>query len=606
MLKILFWLLLTVPLWPLAGVSLAQSQSSGQNQGQVLRAIYPTAPLSLDPQGLPDEAAWPIIMAAYDRLVTLKPGTAEPVPSVARRVLVSPDGLKYTFVLNEGLSFADGTAINSDAVLYTFDRLMSSEAGRRYYPHLYGFEAVGNYTFILKLRQPWPPFLASLALPMASLISPGLKGRDPQYLNDRSLGSGRYQVYDWRGDTIGLRLRPDLRAKPPVSFVMFHYESDPQKRYEKMLAHQAHLTVEPQAPAEAPPLPDTYRPLNVPSFAVRYLAFNTRRPYTQPQNARRALGWLIADIFKDRPGRLNGPFPEGLFYNAPSGFSQAVNQSVDRLAEARHILRQLGPPTGALTLAYWGGDQKLMEDAVLIAQTLRAYGFAINLKRLDGEEGNRIADSGDYDLYLDSRRSQIPSADMWLARFLDPLSPPASNPAFFQHPRAEKIIAEIGQTVGQPNDGPNDIRRVERERARLVAELAELAETEAPYVFLYQLEVPLIVDERLADLMPHPMWPEVWPLDQSNLSAYGPRSGENPTGRRRPSPPASELPKPAPPAAPQTPSPPVQAEETEAAAAAPSPEPAPEPSSQAPAQPEPEEELDYDDFYGPDELLADQ
>jgi peptide/nickel transport system substrate-binding protein len=66
---------------------------------QVFRAIYPQAPLSLDPHAEPDPAAWPVILAAYDRLMTLAPGTAEPKAALAKTWTVSDNGLIYTFVL---------------------------------------------------------------------------------------------------------------------------------------------------------------------------------------------------------------------------------------------------------------------------------------------------------------------------------------------------------------------------------------------------------------------------------------------------------------------------------------------------------------------------
>lgn len=616
--RLIIILLLFIPAMDGWGELWAQSGknngSIGAGQPQVFRAIYPTAPLNLDPQGLPDEAAWPIIMAAYDRLMALKPGTAEPTPSLARRVIVSPDGLKYTFFLNEGMTFADGTAINTDAAYFTFDRLMSSEVGRRYYPHLYGFEPVGQYTFMLKLRRPWPPFLASLTLPMASLVSPGLQNRSPEYLTDRTLGSGQYQVYDWKGDTIGLKVRPDLRSKPPVAFAMFHYEADGRKRYEKMLAHHAHLTLNPAPPSDGTSLPTQYRQLEAPTFSARYLAFNTRRPYTRMQNARRAMGFLISDIFKDRPSFMTGLFPDGLFYNSPAK-NTASPSLEEKAAQGRNILREVGPPAGALVLAYPSDVPQVMEDAIIIAQTLIAYGFSINMVSLDGEKGRQIMENGDYDLFLGTRTPKIPSADMWLAGLLDATSSAESNPAFFNHGRANQLIAEIAAAVGRPEDGPNDIRRVERERAGLLADLAEIAVIESPYVFLYQLWQPMVIDERLTNLRPHPMWPEVWPLDQTNLVTASLKSGVNPTGKR----PAAQAQTPAPivkpavpaPATPTVPVPP--APEASAAQAEPPADrlaPIPEPPAGTPPAADdpydylpPAEDLSYDDFYVPEDLI---
>lgn len=523
-----------------------KSKAGALRQDQVFRAIYPAAPASLDPHGPPDPAAWPVIMACYNRLVTMTEGSAKPVPSLAQTIRVSPDGLKYTFILHEGMTFSDGTVVNTDAAFFTFDRLMSSEVGRRYYPHLHRFEPLGPYSFRLILSRPWPPFLASLALPQASLISPGLNQRAPSYLDARTLGSGNYTVYDWKDDTIGIQQRPELPARNKVGFAMFHFEPDPEKRYEKMTAHDAHLTIAPKIPDGGPP--EKFRVIKVPGFSVRYLAFNTGRAYTRMQTTRRAMSFIIRDAFKDRPGRMDGPFPAGLFHDSPRRAEPPEVGRADRLTQAAVIIGDVGPPPGPLTLLIRAGDDSLARDAEAIIRALVPYGFNINPLALDGARLRQALETGDFDLFLDTRTADIPSADMWLGRFLDPASSVDGNPAFFNNSQAARLINEINTMVGQPGDGPHELAAVDRDRAAKVAELAEIALTEAPYVFLYQLEFPMVVDERLINQRPHPMWPEIWPIDHADLKPFSVRSGANPTGKR-PAPaqaPPADVPDPSP------------------------------------------------------------
>ena len=613
------------------------SAKAAAEREQLLRAIYPRAPQNLDPHGPPDPAAWPVIMACYHRLMSFEDGTAKPLPSLAKSVTVSPDGLKYTFYLHEGLTFADGTVLGSEAALYSFNRLMLSEVGRRYYPYLSRFEIVGPYTFRLILSRPWPPFLASLALPQASLVSPDLDHRPADYLLRRTLGSGPFQVYDWREETIGLQIRPDQSAAPQISFAMFHYEPDPQKRLAKALAHQAHLVIDPDLPPGGVP-PAQYQLRKVPSFSVRYLAFNTRKTYTGMQNVRRALSAVVGAAFAEYPGHLNGPFPAGLFYNQPPRPDPPVLGGTDPLAQARYVLNDIGPPPAALSLAYQAeAGLEPAAEARLIADALGRYGLRIDLLALEGAEGRRIFESGQYDLYLGTRSPDIPSPDMWLGRFLDSTSTVDGNPAFFQHPRADRLIGDIVNAVGKAGDGPGELRLLEADRAVKIGELAELARTEAPYAFLYQLERPTLVDVRLGKLSPHPLWPEVWPIDQAGLKRYSFRSGANPTGRPpaqpaeprspsipgpgAPAVPAVSIPGPRPPAAPVVTRPgPTSGPPDKPAAdqAQPEPNPTAPPPAEIPLEPEqvleyfdldqleeaaptpPNPSPDYDDFLGLD------
>jgi len=494
-------------------------------------------------------------MAAYDRLMTLAPGTAEPRPDLARTYTVSDNGLIYTFVLQEGRTFTDGFLVNADAALYSFDRLMSTAVGRRFFPYLERFERVGEMTFRLILSRPWPPFLASLALPQASLVSPGLRNQPLDHLFAHTLGSGRYQVYGWKGDTLGLQARPDLAAKPLVGLALFHYEPDPRERYKKMIAHGAHLTIAPDP--DGAPWPAPFRARLAPTFSVRFLALNTRRPFTRLAQVRRALTTLATAAFEDRRETHFGtPFPEGLFYNSPGQAAVPDAAATDPRRQGALVLQEIGPPVLPLILVFPDRGPEMAKDAKTIQAALSANGLAVDLQPLGEAQWRRALDSGQYDLLLDTRTPEIPTADLWLGRFLSSLSSPEGNPAFFEHHGADRLLDDLAQTVtANPEDSRNQAqKRLAERRALILADLARLAAAEAPYAFLYQLERLLVVDERLDQplrgqagaLTPHPFWAEVWPLGLTNLRPLtGRRSGVNPTGR-----PEEAEPRAAPPARP--------------------------------------------------------
>jgi peptide/nickel transport system substrate-binding protein len=419
---------------------------------------------------------------------------------------------------------------------------MSTATGRRFFPFLEQFERVGEMTFRLILSRPWPPFLASLALPQASLVSPGLRSQPPDFLFARTLGSGRYQVYGWKGGTLGLQARPDLAAKPLVGLALFHYEPDPLERCRKMIAHRAHLPVAPDSGRS--PWPAPFRDLPAPTFSVRFLAMNTRRPYTRLSQVRRALSAIVEHAFKDRPGRLGNPFPDGLFYNRPGRAESPGTDPAraDPRQQGALVLREVGPPVPPLVLVFQDEAQDLADDAKTIREALAAHGLAVDLQPLTGTQWRRALEKGQYDLLLDTRTPEIPAADLWLGRFLSSASSPEGNPAFFEHPEADRLLGELAQAVTANPDDSRALgqKRLADRRAQILADLARLAASEAPYVFLYQLERLLVVDERLhqplraqgESLATHPLWPEVWPLGLTNLRPLtARRSGVNPTGR---------------------------------------------------------------------------
>jgi hypothetical protein len=104
---------------------------------------------------------------------------------------------------------------------------------------------------------------------------------------------------------------------------------------------------------------------------------------------------------------------------------------------------------------------------------------------------------------------------MWLGGFLDSRASIRSNPAGFKDPEADRLIGEMG--------GPD---RAERER--VARSLALMALDRRPYVMLYQRPLALLNDRRLSGLAPHPMWPEAWPVDSTNLDPFKPEAPQAP------------------------------------------------------------------------------
>jgi ABC-type transport system substrate-binding protein len=96
---------------------------------------------------------------------------------------------------------------------------------------------------------------------------------------------------------------------------------------------------------------------------------------------------------------------------------------------------------------------------------------------------------------------------MWLGRFLDSRSSVAGNPARYSEGQADGLIANL-ETVNK------------QERDMTLRRLAILATEQRPYVMLYQRLIPIAVDQRLASLRPHPMWPEAWPIDETSLDPF--------------------------------------------------------------------------------------
>ena len=132
---------------------------------------------------------------------------AAPVPLLAESYTVSDDGLTYTFVLKDGLTFADGTPVKSSDVQYSFERRTNVNQGPAYMlSAVDSYETPDDKTFIVHLTQPVSAFLDYMASPYGpKVVNPVIIQANEvdgdfgqQYLQSHSAGTGPFQISDFQ------------------------------------------------------------------------------------------------------------------------------------------------------------------------------------------------------------------------------------------------------------------------------------------------------------------------------------------------------------------------------------------------------------------------
>jgi len=119
-----------------------------------------------------------------ETLVTLKPGTGDQiVPDLAKEWTISPDGMTYTFKLQDGVKFTDGTAFDAAAVKFNFDRWLKIpkayvDLGYTYYidsvitGRVKSVDAPDASTVNVTLTAPNSAFLVQMTLTPFAIASP--------------------------------------------------------------------------------------------------------------------------------------------------------------------------------------------------------------------------------------------------------------------------------------------------------------------------------------------------------------------------------------------------------------------------------------------------
>ena len=148
--------------------------------------------------------AQPLANNVFDRLV-FQPGDGSEIkPWIAKSWTVSDDGLTYTFVLRDGVTFSDGTPLDAENVKKNVEfRAFGDDKGNVKHASWPNVDTVtadnATSTVVVKLKKPFPYFLQILANGSASgLVANSYFAQDAAGQNKATslIGSGPFVIKD--------------------------------------------------------------------------------------------------------------------------------------------------------------------------------------------------------------------------------------------------------------------------------------------------------------------------------------------------------------------------------------------------------------------------
>ncbi len=157
-------------------------------------------PDNLDPAVTPYAVSHTVMMNIYDPLVW-RGKDGEFYPGLAESWEVAEDGLGYSFVLKEGVTFHDGTPFNGEAVQKFLDRVIDPETLSGFAANLIGpyesTEVVDDTNIKITMSAPFAPFLDGLSQAFLGIPSPTAVEADPQAFGRNPVGTGFMKFSEW-------------------------------------------------------------------------------------------------------------------------------------------------------------------------------------------------------------------------------------------------------------------------------------------------------------------------------------------------------------------------------------------------------------------------
>ena len=197
-------------------------------------------PTSLDPTADATASIDSMMTQNVFESLTTVAENGEVQPNLAASWEVSEDGLTYTFKLAEGVTFHDGSALDAEDVVYSFDRAMGEDSvnpSKDIFEPIESVKAVDPQTVEITLKAKDAFFLFNMGQGDSAIVA----SESAETNNANPVGSGPFKFDSWtRGDRLTLIKNPDHRDAADVALdkVVFRFISDPAAATAAMMAEE--------------------------------------------------------------------------------------------------------------------------------------------------------------------------------------------------------------------------------------------------------------------------------------------------------------------------------------------------------------------------------
>ncbi|MDB5271453.1 MAG: transporter substrate-binding protein [Hymenobacter sp.] len=517
------------------------------DERRVFRYNQPEALSSLDPAFARNQANSWAVSQLFNGLMELD-STLLPVPALARRYSISPDGRQYTFVLRPGVRFHDsdvfaggkGREVKAADFVYSFKRILdpatASSGGWIFRGKVLekpdgnisdtAFVAANDSTLRIHLKEPFIPFLGILTMPYAYVVPHEAVEKYGKDFREHPVGTGpfRFKLWDegnvllyernpdyWRADRQGHKL-PYLDAVA-VSFL-------PDRKTEFLIFMQGKLDFLSGIRAGSRDLimhPDgtiredfkgKFTVQKAPYLNTEYLGFQldsanligeqaVQGRALRDKRVRQALNYALnkPEMLTYLLNRVGHAGTSGFVPTALPSFSEKeVPGYTYQPQKSRQLLRAAG----------YGPQQplKLRLSTVLERKEIGEYlqkqwanvGVQVQIDINQSAAQQDLVDNGRVAFFAKSWLGDYPDAENYLALFYSPnFSPAGPDKTHFKNAAYDKLYDEARRT--------QDVAK----RTKLYQAMDRIVVEESPVISLYYDEVVRLTQNNVRGLTPNPM-----------------------------------------------------------------------------------------------------
>lgn len=409
---------------------------------------------------------------------------------------VSKDGLVYTIKLRSGVKFHDGTDFNAEAVKFVLDRVLNQDNKLlRYnqFNRVSKVEALNPTTVRITLKEPFGPFINSLAHASAAMISPtALKKWGNKDIAFHPVGTGPFEFVEWKQTEAVKAKKFDgywKKGYPKVDTVSWKPVLENNTRAAMLQTGEADFAYPiPYEQAELLKKSDKLEVVTTPSIITRFLTFNVmQKPYDNPK-VREAIGYAINKDALAKVAFSGFAFPAQGFVPQGVKFAEKMAPIGYDVKKAKQLLTEAGYPNGFESVL-WSHYNNTTSQKVIqfLQQQLAQVGIKLQVQALEvGQRAEWVETWADpatakVRLYYVGWSSSTGEAD-WALRPLfasEAWPPKLANYAYYKNDVVDGSIAKALVTVD------------DKEKAALYKTAQEQLQKDLP-------RIPLVTEQNLS------------------------------------------------------------------------------------------------------------
>src|SRR5690625_4545197 len=478
---------------------------------------------SLDPVSTSDGESSRVTRQVLEGLLEFEEDSFELEAGLAHDWEVSDDGLEYTFYLEEGVTFHDGTDFNAEAVKLNFERWADPSheyafADDGYVYSMYGtmfggyegddghvideINIVDDYEIEFILNKPLGFFLQKLGMTYFAITSPAALEEYGAEINENPVGTGPFKFVSWSKDeSIVLEKNEDYRKEglPKLDQVIFEVIPDNAARLIALRSGDIDM-MDGLNPDDAEGV-EAESELTLYARAENnfgYIGFNVQQEPLDKQTLRHALSpgidrrAIVDALYAGYGSPAVNPLPPNyLGYNDEvEGYQYDVEKAKELLAEAGYEDGlEIDLWTMPVARPYMPDPETVSE---IIQSNLGEIGVEVNVVREEWAPYLEKTMNGEHQMYMLGWSGTNGDPDYFLSSLLHGSNIGSSNREFYENEEVDQLLDDAKVAVDQD------------ERADLYKETQALIAEDAPMVPLVHSTPVMATSSNVKNYVPHP------------------------------------------------------------------------------------------------------